>query len=248
MDDDLAAQRARLRRLGAGSAAAERRGDARSFGRTVRPAAVDAAADRPDRARRIVLARRRDRGRPGRGRGGNRVLSQPRLRLLDGGDGGDRRRAALDADFRLSRSRLHARIRRARPSGGLSRAGAHDRQPAARQSRARSSQRLHHSAALQRARSRSDGGQVALDDAHGPRIAANRLRQLRQARRTLGRRRHRGADGRDPRPRPLVARRGMASGAVERAAAAEGRVASGRGRGSPVARRRRRDRLQSRRT
>ena len=82
---DVAAQRARVRRLRAGSAATERRGDARSFGRAVRPAPVDAAADRPDRPQRIVLAGRRDRGRPGRGRGGNRVLSQPRLRLHDRG-------------------------------------------------------------------------------------------------------------------------------------------------------------------
>ena len=149
--------------------------------RPVRKAAETAGTDRPDRARRAVLAGWRTGGRPRRDRGRHRLLPQPWLGLHARTTGRNRRGAALDAGFRLSRPRLHARTHRARASGRIRRAGADHRQPDPRQPRARRAQRVHHPAALRTHRRCLDGAQTALARADAPRIPPPDVWQLRQA-------------------------------------------------------------------
>ena len=95
--------------------------------------------DRADRSlpacsgrRRVLRGARRERSRNG-------VLPEPRLRLHARAACRTGAVAALDAGLHLSGSRFHARADRACGGGRLRCARPHDRQPAARQSRARSS-------------------------------------------------------------------------------------------------------------
>ena len=76
--------------------------DARSLGRTVRPAPGAAGDDRADRAVRPVLAGRRDRGGARRGGRRHRLLPQPCLDLHDWRRSPPPARAALDAGLHLS--------------------------------------------------------------------------------------------------------------------------------------------------
>ena len=134
--------------------------------------------DRPDRARRPLLAARRNRVGAGGGRRLHRLLPQPRLGVLDRGTRRAASRAALDAGVHLPRSRLHARADAARPRRGLRRADPDDRQSAARQARARPRQRLLDSAAILGPAVARDGREMALGMVDAARAAGADVRQL----------------------------------------------------------------------
>ena len=181
---DSAPQRECVSALELPAATAGRRGDARSIG----------GALRPQRWRRPCSSGRRDwRASFGRAARSRRRVQRPAPstvycqshgsvcsieELAAHTDG-----TALDAGLHLSRPRLHARVDAARPRRRLSRAGADDRQSAARQARARPRQRILDPAAIFGGPVAGHGDEVAVGMVDAPRVAHADLRQLCSARR-----------------------------------------------------------------
>ncbi len=204
---DAPPERVRLRRGRVPAEDARRLAGPRPVGHALRSHPEDAGDDRTDRAAEPVLARRRAGGGPCRDRRRHRLQPQPWLGLHHGGAGGNRDRAALHADLRLSRPQLHPRVHRPRGRGRLSRADPHHRQPARRQSRARPPERLHHPAQARAEAGRRDGGQGGVGVADAEYDPRHQLRQLcpeRQADRLPF---PRGPGRRDVRHRHVLVRR-----------------------------------------